>query len=145
MSLSSPCRLAAAAALAVLLTGCASVTAPVVYVPPQAKPNTSERIATDLADCRRRAEAAVGVNGFSAPESTTQLARQSGKSFVAEAASRLMFDAQSAWGRARGAAVGTAAGGLTSVALNWNEPDTVHRKYVDLCMKDQGHTVLGWR
>lgn len=145
MSLSFLCRPAAAATLAALLTGCASLSAPVVYVPPQAKPATSERIAADLADCRQRAAAAVGVNGFSAPESTTQLARQSGKSFVAEAASRLMFDAKSAWGRARGAAVGTVAGGLTSVALNWNEPDAVHRKFVDMCMKDQGHTVLGWR
>lgn len=145
MSSSFPCRPVAAAALAALLTGCASLSAPVVYVPPKAPPAASERIAVDLAECRKRAEAAVGVNGVSAPALSTQAARQGAKSFVSEAAGRLMFDAKSAWGRARGAAVGSVAGGLTGVALNWNEPDAVHRKYVDLCMEDQGHTVLGWR
>lgn len=145
MSTSPACRPAAVVVLAALLTGCASLSAPVVYVPPKAPPAASDRIAADLADCRKRAEAAVGVNGVRAPALGTQLARKGTESFVKEAADRLMFSARSAWGRARGAAVGSVAGGLTGVALNWNEPDAVHRKYVDLCMKDQGHTVLGWR
>jgi hypothetical protein len=37
------------------------------------------------------------------------------------------------------------AGTLTAVALNWNEPDGVYRSYVDLCLKERGHKVLGWR
>ena len=47
--------------------------------------------------------------------------------------------------KARGAGAGAMAGTLTSVALNWNEPDSVYRNYVDLCLKERGHKVLGWR
>ena len=35
------------------------------------------------------------------------------------------------------------AGTLTGLLLNWNEPDGVHREYVDQCLKDRGHRVLG--
>jgi hypothetical protein len=37
------------------------------------------------------------------------------------------------------------AGSVTLAVLNWNEPDSVYRSYVDLCLKDRGHKVLGWR
>lgn len=140
---SSPIRPVAAMALAALLTGCASVSQPVVYSSPKAAPTDAQRVAADTAECRKRAEAAVGVNGVTAPALATRSARRAGVSFVEEATDRLVIGSRNAWTRARGAAAGTVAGGVTSVALNWNEPDSVHRKYVDLCMKKQGHTVLG--
>jgi hypothetical protein len=37
------------------------------------------------------------------------------------------------------------AGNLVGSVLTWNEPDSVYRRYVELCKKDRGHTVLGWR
>ena len=55
------------------------------------------------------------------------------------------IELRNAMERARGAAAGVFAGGLTAAALNWNEPDGVHRAFVDECLKERGHKVLGWR
>ena len=29
--------------------------------------------------------------------------------------------------------------------LEWNEGDKVYQKYVENCLEDRGHEVLGWR
>jgi hypothetical protein len=37
------------------------------------------------------------------------------------------------------------AGDPMSVLLTWNEPDRVHREFVDRCPHERGHTVIGRR
>ena len=71
--------------------------------------------------------------------------RERAVEFVDKAVESAVSGARNGWQRARGASAGAMAGTLTTVALNWNEPDSVHREYVDLCLKERGHRVLGWR
>jgi outer membrane lipoprotein SlyB len=141
-----PRRLAGAGVLgvAVLLAGCASLSAPVVY-DPSASPDLAARAQADLQSCRAQAESSVGVNGLGGAKLALSSARRGGSEFVAEAVEQLVAGSRSAWEKARGAAAGAMAGGAVSVALNWNEPDAVYRGFVDRCLKDRGHQVLGWR
>lgn len=137
-------RIALAAVALAGLAGCASTSAPVVYGP-GASASRAERVRADTEECRRLAESAVGVNG----QATQKLAIGSGKrglsQFVDQAVESLVEGSRNAWQKARGAGAGAMAGSAVAVALNWNEPDAVYREYVDLCMKDRGHKVLGWR
>jgi hypothetical protein len=139
----SPRPLLAAAALA-LLVGCASTSAPVLYA--DAKSRTpAQRVQADIDDCRAQAEAAVGVNGANAHKVANATAKRGGVDFVDEAVEQIVASGRSAWHKARGAAAGVMAGSLTAALLNWNEPDGVYRNHVDLCLKERGHKVLGWR
>lgn len=130
--------------LSALLAGCASLSAPVVY-DPSASPERAVRAQADLQACRAQAEAAVGVNGLGGAKVASSTGKRGGSEFVAEAVEQLVSGSRNAWEKARGAAAGAMAGGAVSVALNWNEPDGVYRGFVDRCMKDRGHQVLGWR
>lgn len=134
-----------AVAAAVMLAGCASTTAPVVYQSPASSAKKLARVQSDLADCRQQAVQAVGVNGLHGRTLAQAGAREGAKEFVNKAVESLVTGTRSAWERARGAAAGEAAGSVVGLLLNWNAPDSVHREYVDLCMKDRGHKVLGWR
>ncbi|WP_287383069.1 hypothetical protein [Ralstonia sp.] len=141
-----PARLArlSLAALAVAgLAGCASTSAPVVF--PSQKAALQERAASDMQACRAEADAAVGANGHSARDTGTRVARRGAVEFVDKAVESLVNGSRTVWDRARGAGAGAMAGSITAVALNWNEPDAVYRKYVDTCLKQRGHKVLGWR
>lgn len=133
-----------AAVVGLLLAGCASTSAPVAYEA-SSSPAKSARFDTDLRTCRDRAVQSVGVNGIKGPQLVQASARKGGTAFVKEAVDRFVSGSGSVLKRARGAGAGEAAGTVTSVLLNWNEPDSVHRQYVDRCLKDRGHTVLGWR
>jgi hypothetical protein len=143
MSRKIPVRLIAAFASLAVLAGCASTAAPVVYQPPQASPKKSARVDRDLAACRAEAERAVGLNAGAGRPMADGVARRGAIEFVDKAVDSLVVGSRNAWERARGA--GAAAGTLTGMLLNWNEPDRVHREYVDLCLRDRGHKVLGWR
>ncbi len=145
MSRHVPVRLIAAVASLAVLAGCASTAAPVVYQPPQASPKKSARVDRDLAECRAEAERAVGLNAGAGRPMADGVARQGAREFVDKAVESLVVGSRNAWERARGAGAGAAAGTLTGMLLNWNEPDRVHREYVDLCLRDRGHKVLGWR
>ena len=136
-------RLAALASLAVL-TGCASVATPVVYSKPD-KTGALQRAEADIDACRQQAQAAVGVNAVKAQKVGSRTARRGAVEFVDKAVESIVNNSRNAMEKARGAAAGVMAGSLTSVVLNWNEPDGVYREYVDLCMKERGHKVLGWR
>jgi outer membrane lipoprotein SlyB len=132
------------AAIAVLgLAGCASTSTPVVY--PSAKATQSQRADADLKACRAEADAAVGVNGTHSRTAGTRTAQRGSIEFVDKAVESMVNGSKEVWAKARGASAGAMAGSLTAVALNWNEPDGVYRNYVDLCLKERGHKVLGWR
>lgn len=131
------------AALAVL-TGCASVATPVVYNKP-GKEKRVERAQADIETCRQQATAAVGVNTVKARKLGSSTATRGAVEFVDKAVESIVNHSRDAMEKARGAAAGVMAGSLTAVLLNWNEPDSVYREYVDLCMKERGHKVLGWR
>lgn len=138
-------RLMFAGVVLVALAGCASTAAPVIYQPPGAPTRQAARIDRDLAQCREQALQAVGLNGTKGRAMADVVARDGAREFVNKAVESLVVGSRNAWERARGAGAGEAAGTLTGLLLNWNEPDRVHREYVDLCMKDRGHKVLGWR
>lgn len=130
-----------------LMAGCASTSAPVIY-PPQGKAAdaaSAARVAKDAADCRRNAAAIVGLNGRNAP----QLARDGGKvaatGFVATAVGAAVAGYRDVWQRARVVAAAGVAGATVKTLLEWNEPDDVHEEFVERCMKQRGHDVLGWR
>lgn len=135
----------AAVSLAAVLAGCASTAAPVIYQPPTASAQSAARVDRDLAECRGHARQAVGLNGADGRRLADVVAREGLKEFVDKAVESLVVGSRNAWERARGAGAGEAAGTLTGLLLNWNAPDGVHRGYVDLCMKERGHKVLGWR
>lgn len=142
-----PFRLPLAALGLAALTGCASTTAPVLYADAGARKtnNAEARLQADVSECRKQADAAVGVNGAHASKVAGAAGKRGAQDFVDEAVEQIVANGRSAWNKARGAAAGVMAGSVTLAVLNWNEPDSVYRSYVDLCLKDRGHKVLGWR
>jgi len=136
-------RILLALAAAALLGGCASTATPVVYKPGAAP--VAARADADLKACRTEAEVSVGINSTKATKVSAGTAKRGAVEFVDKAVESVINGSRSAYEKARGAAAGAMAGTVTSVLLNWNEPDTVYREYVDLCMKERGHKVLGWR
>lgn len=130
--------------LAALLMGCAT-SQPVVYhrSPPDAQ--RAARVAANVEQCRQLAAAAVGTHGRTAPRTAATAGRVGVVGFVSEAVEALVEGSRDAWTKARGAAAGGVAGMLTKTVLDQNEPDDVHKEYVERCMKDRGNLVLGWR
>lgn len=129
--------------LLAVLAGCASTAKPVVY--PVADAKRELRAEADLKACRAKADAAVGINGSRAQKTGTAVARRSAVEFIDKAVESMVNGSKEVWTKARGAGAGGMAGSLTTVVLTWNEPDGVYRNYVDLCLKERGHKVLGWR
>lgn len=127
-----------------LLSGCASLSAPVLYADATSR-KPALRVQTDIDECRQRAQSEVGVNGVNAGKVANATAKRGAEDFADEAVDQIVASSRSAWNKARGAAAGVMAGSLTTALLNWNEPDSVYRNHVDLCLKDRGHKVLGWR
>jgi outer membrane lipoprotein SlyB len=139
-------RLPLAAVSLAVLAGCASTSAPVLYADPAArKANAEARLQSDVAECRKQADTAVGANGANTRDAAVAGGKRGAQGFVDEAVEQIVANGRSAWNKARGAAAGAMAGSLTLAMLNWNEPDSVYRNYVEMCLKDRGHKVLGWR
>lgn len=138
-------RLSVAAAAVAVLAGCASTSTPVVYPVADGRKARGANAEADLQACRAEADKAVGVNGMRADKTGATATRRGAIEFVDKAVESLINGSKEVWARARGAGAGAAAGSLTAVALNWNEPDGVYRNYVELCLKERGHKVLGWR
>ncbi len=125
------------------LGGCASTSAPVVY--PKGKAANEQRTTADLSACQAEAAAVVGVNSKPTQRDGTRVAQLGAIEFVDKAVESMVNGSRGAMARARGAGAGAMAGTVTQIALNWNEPDAVYRNYVDQCLKERGHKVLGWR
>lgn len=137
-------RLGTALAAVALLGACAT-SQPVVYAKESQATAQAESVSRDIAACRDRAQAAVGLNG----RSTTQVAGASGRAgligFVGTAVGSVVAGSKDAWARARAGAAGGAAGIATKTLLEWNDPDDVYQEYVERCLDERGHDVLGWR
>ena len=132
-------------AAALALGGCASTAQPVIYGGSAKAAKPARVAAADIAECRSLAESAVGTNAFRSAKTPAAAGKKGAAEFVDRAVEQIVVNARNAMERARGAAAGVFAGGLTAAALNWNEPDGVHRAFVDECLKERGHKVLGWR
>jgi hypothetical protein len=130
---------------AVTLLGACATSQPVVYTKESVAAAKAESVSRDIAACRGKAQAAVGLNGRSA----TQVAGASGRAgligFVGTAVGSVVAGSKDAWARARAGAAGGAAGIATKTLLEWNDPDDVYQEYVERCLGERGHDVLGWR
>ena len=124
--------------------GCAT-TSPVVYQTSKPTASQSQRLAKDVQACEQRASSAVGVNGRNATQAAQSSARVGAIGFAATAVGALVNSSRDAWQRARAGAAGGAAGVATKTLLEWNDPDKVYQEYVERCLDDRGHDVLGWR
>jgi len=120
----------------VLVAGCASPR-PVIY---QAAPGSGQ----DVEQCMQLARASGADSGKGAAA-----ARDVGLGAAMGGA------AAGAWGGVRGysdvgnrAAAGAAAGASAALirgAVRASEPSEVYRGYVNQCLRDRGHQVVGWR
>ena len=128
----------------VLLAGCATPQ-PVVYLKPSAGPVVQKRVAGDVQECQRIAQGAVGVNG----RQSSGLARSAGRTgaigWASTAIAGVVSSSQDVWKRAKAGAAAGATGAAVKTLLEWNDPDEVNREYVQRCMSERGHDVLGWR
>ncbi|MDL1863313.1 hypothetical protein FBR04_20145 [Betaproteobacteria bacterium PRO7] len=128
----------------VLLLGCATAM-PVVYREGQPGAAAEQRLANDIADCRRQAERAFGANANDGRTVARQAAKYGLAEFAQEAAEALVEGSRRVWEKARAGAAGGAASAVTKLLFDWNEPDAVYKKHVERCLARRGHEVLGWR
>lgn len=128
-------------ALAALLAGCAAPKA-VLYNEGGARQQAQAERA--LHSCEQQAHSAVGLNA--GHQATARKAGTKGTVEVVESVVRSMVRGTAVVARSVVAAgVAGAAGAVTEGALDHNEPDKVYEEYVKLCMRKNGHSVLGWR
>jgi outer membrane lipoprotein SlyB len=126
---------------AALAAGCATPQ-PVVYRTPSTGAEQSQRIERDMKACRNSATRMVGLN---AREAGRPAAKAAGVGLAATVAGTLAAGAEDLARKARMAAAAGATGALVKTLFEWNDPDEVHEEYIERCMKDRGHQVLGWR
>jgi hypothetical protein len=137
-------RAAALSASVLLLLGCATAT-PVVYREGQPSAAAEQRLANDIAACRRQADRAFGANANDGRTVARQAAKYGLAEFAQEAAEALVEGSKRVWEKARAGAAGGAANAVTKLLFDWNEPDAVYKKHVERCLARRGHDVLGWR
>jgi outer membrane lipoprotein SlyB len=129
------------AASAFVLMGCAS-TQPVVY---NAGAANAERVTRDTQACRQRADAAVGLN----QKGSMKSAKKSGEvgliAAAGAAAGAAINNSADVMRRAGAAAAAGGVGYAVKELIEWNKPDEVYENYVERCMKERGHDVIGWR
>jgi hypothetical protein len=142
LALSAP-KLFGAALAAISLVGCAT-TQPVVLQAEKSK-TAAQHSEQAIASCQEAADRDVGRNGLQ----PAKVARKAGKAAAVEfadtAADTAVAKGSRVLRRASGAAAGGVAGVATKLLFEWNEPDKVHQKYVEICLEKRGHRVLGWR
>lgn len=138
-------RVLLVAVLAVSLVAGCSTTRPVVYPNKHARAAGTEQLERDVDLCRKRADDEVGFG-----DRRQQLLRNVGLATIVGGAAGL------AWGIAYGGAseglkrggAGAAAAGVGVFVKNLvklDQPDEVHEKFVEKCLKKKGYEVLGWR
>ncbi|HSJ97315.1 MAG TPA: glycine zipper family protein [Myxococcota bacterium] len=128
-------------ALAVAALACAS--RPVVYMDPGTDSATRARMERDIDDCTALARTHAGEGSVAARDAARSTAR--GGLFGAITG----VVAGAIWGSpGRGAATGAAVGGTSGLLgslFRRGDEDPVKRRYVERCLTERGHDVLGWR
>jgi hypothetical protein len=132
--------------LPLLLSACAT-TAPVLYQAQAPSAQQINRAQADTRHCLQRADQAVGRNGLQATrhKAAKDVARVAGIAALSTGVARAAASGDEVWKRARGAAAGGAAGMGLKLLLEWDAPDRVYEKFVERCLDERGHDVLGWR
>lgn len=131
-------------ALTLGLTACAS-SSPVVYSKKKDSVAMDARTQRDVSECSARADSRVGRNGIKGAQVAQQAGSTAAVGFVAAAVGSVVSNTRGAFERARGAAAGGASGMATKILLDWNQGDDVFQGYVEKCLEQRGHEVLGWR
>jgi len=140
----TPRHVLGCAALAAIVSGCAA-PAPVLYPNAHLRQMGQERADVDIADCRRSADAA-GASA-SATGSAQGVVTGTGTGAVLGAAAGAVGGAitgNAGTGAAVGAAGGAAAGLLQSL-LSPPQVSTVHKSFVDRCLRERGYELVGWQ
>ena len=120
--------------------GCAK--RPVVYPSAEVQQAGVEAMQYDVDRCLALADAAdVGT------DRTTRAAKSVGESAATGGATGAVggaFSGRAATGAAMGAAMaGTSA--LMKGIFGWSEPDDFEKRFVSLCLSQQGYEIVGWR
>ncbi|MEW6271859.1 MAG: glycine zipper family protein [Thermodesulfobacteriota bacterium] len=125
------------------LVGCATAQ-PILYGNDKYRQVGRAVADRDIDECTQLAdEAGATASGGRAAET----AKRAGKGAVGGAAAGAVGGAIGGDPGA-GAAAGAASGVVWTVLFGWMEPeqpDQVHRTYVDQCLTDRGYQVAGWR
>jgi hypothetical protein len=131
-------------ATAIGLTACAS-SSPVVYSKKEDSIAIDARTQRDVGECSALADQRVGRHGMKASKVGQQAGSAAAVGFVATVVGSVVSNSRNAYERARGAAAAGASGMATKLLLEWNEGDDVFQAYVERCLEQRGHVVLGWR
>ena len=120
--------------VALLLAGCASTQAPVLYPNAKLKEVGKDQAERDIEACRTLADEYVKSTAGK------DIAKGAAVGGVAGAAVGAVGGAVSGRGAGVGAAVGAATG-----AIKQPGPSPVYKRYVDRCLHERGYDVLGWQ
>jgi len=130
------------APLLLALIGCAAPQ-PVAYPNGHLKRVGSAQFERDAEACSERATTSVGLN-----DGGKRLPQQVARNALIGGAAGGAF----AWGagrdiesRALGGGAAGAVGTLVKGLFSMNEPDGVHQKFVERCLKKKGYEPIGWR
>lgn len=130
-------RILALGAVAFLAAGCARTSQEVVCCSAIAAQKL--RTASDLKPCQAAARAAAGLSVAATPNGSRGSPNMALSSSSTRRLSHSSIAPKELRAKAGDAGAGAMAGSITAVVLKWNEPDGVHRNYVDLCLEKRGH------
>ena len=125
-----------------LLTGCGPKR-PVLYPNAHLDEVGMQVAQADIDDCIMKAEAA-GANATDAGAAAGNVA----KSGAIGAAAGAVFGAimGNSVGRAAAATGGAAAAGsAVNEGFKSGDPTTIHKNFVDRCLREKGYDVIGWK
>jgi len=136
----APAALALALGAATLAIGC-STSKPVLYPNDHLRRVGSAQAEEDVAGCIAQADA----YGLGSGETERVAKESAGGAAVGGAGGAA---AGAVLGRAGAGAAAGAAGGAASGLVRGlfrRDPDPLHRRFVERCLREQGYTVLGWK
>jgi hypothetical protein len=135
-------RLAGVVAMAALMAGCAGPR-PVLYPNEHYQSVGPESAQRDVADCRRRAEAAGASPGSSeAGQAAGSTVVGAGVGAAGGAVGGAIVGAAGT-----GAAIGAASGavtGLLAALFRRPAPSPAYTAFVDRCLRERGYETTGW-
>lgn len=129
---------------ALALAGCASTKKPVLYPNSHLNNVGQQQANADIEACMRAAEASGADSGKS-----EELAKNTAKAGAVGGATGAVVGAISSnTSTGRGAAIGGAGAATATLvrgAFDASEPTQIYSRFVEMCLRDKGYQVLGWR